>query len=113
VRIRSVLEEYEAKLEPPPTSPYPEARGKAEWKVYSNGTRQAKASASRLDLPDGAVVELVTANRRIASLTVEGGMARYRRESERGEDAPLVEVGQVLEVVYGGQVILAGRFYAE
>lgn len=113
MRIRNVIEEYEAKLEPTLTSPYPAAQGKAEWKVYSNGTRQGKVSVSKLGLADGAVLELVIENRQIAQLTVQRGTTRYRRETERGESVPLVELGQVLEVSYVGQVILAGKFYAE
>jgi hypothetical protein len=113
LRIRNVHQEYEAKLEPTATSPYPAARGKAEWKVYGDGTRQAKVQVSRLDMPDGTVLELLVENRRIALLTIQGGMARYKREAERGEGVPPVELDQVLQVIHHGQVILAGRFYAE
>lgn len=113
MRIRNVLQEYEARLTPSPDSRYPAARGKAEWKVYGDGTRQCKVSISKLDLPDGVVLELVVDQRRMTQLTVQRGTARYRRETERGEGVPEVKLDQVLQVVHAGQVILEGRFYSE
>ncbi len=113
MRIRNVLQEYEAKLAPTPKSLCPAAQGKAEWKVYDDGTRKGKVSVSKLGLPDGAVLELIVENRRIAQLTVQRGTVRYRRETERGEDVPVVELDQVLHIIYAGQVLLEGRFYAE
>lgn len=91
MRLRSVLQEFEAHLAPTPTGPQAKARGKAEWKAYENGTRQCKVSLSRLDLADGTILELVVAGRRITNLVVQKGAARYRRESERGEGVPVVE----------------------
>jgi hypothetical protein len=113
VRIRNVLQEFEVHLAPPPASRQSRTRGKAEWKTYANGTRQCKVSLSRLDLTDGTVLELAVEGRRIAQLVVQQGAARYRRESERGEDVPVVEEDQVLRVLSSGQVILEGRFVSE
>ncbi len=113
MRIRNVSQEYEAKLEPSPTGLRAAARGKAEWKRYADGSRQCKLSASNLDLPDGATLGLLVDNRSIAQLTVQHGTVRYRMETERGESVPVVELGQVLRVVYLGQIILEGQFYAE
>jgi hypothetical protein len=113
MRIRNVVQEYEVRLEPLPAGPNSKARGKGEWKVYSDGTRQCKVSLSRLNLPNGAALELAVDGRRIAQLTVQGGMARFRRETEKGEGVPRVELDQVLQVMSSGQVILEGRFYEE
>ncbi|MBC7877597.1 MAG: hypothetical protein H7Y59_10540 [Anaerolineales bacterium] len=113
MRIRNVLQEYEAKLEPPPESPFPSSRAKAEWKVYENGTRQCKVSVSKLDLPDGTILELILEDRRIAKLTVQNSIARYKQESELGQIVPVVGVNQILQVMYDGKVILAGRLYSE
>jgi hypothetical protein len=113
MRIRNVLEEYEAMLEPLPASPYQSARGKAEWKTYGDGTRQCKVKASGLKLPDGATLELFVDDRRIAKVTVLNGMAQFRRETERGEVVPSVKPDQILQVQYVGQVVLAGQFYEE
>mgnify|MGYP003431845085 CR=1 len=65
LRIRKVLQEFEASLTPTSGSLQTKARGKAEWKTCENGTRQCKLSLSRLDLADGAMLELVVAGRRI------------------------------------------------
>ncbi len=111
MRIRNVLEELEAHLAP--ANLQPRARGKAEWKVYENGTRQCKVSLSGLNLADGTMLELAVDGRRIGQLVVQHGAARYRRESERGEGVPAVEENQLLQVIASGQVILEGRFVAE
>jgi len=115
MRIRSVLEEYEAQLKPTQfAAPAAEsARGKGEWKVYGNGTRQCKVSINGLNLAHGAVIQLAVSGHQFAELLVGGGRARYRRESERGEAVPEVEPKQILQVSYAGQVILEGEFYSE
>jgi hypothetical protein len=113
MRVRSVRQELEAHLTPTPASRQVRARGKAEWKVYEDGTRQGRVSLSRLDLADGAMIEIIVAGHRIVELAVQHGLARYRRESERGEAVPVVEAGQILQVIDSGQVILEGRFVAE
>ena len=113
MRIRNVVQEFEVKLEPPVDSPQTLARGKGEWKLYENGTRQCKVSVTKLGLADGAVLDLVVNDRRIARLVVQQGIVRYRQESEKGESVPLVDVNQLVQVVNSGDVILEGRFYAE
>lgn len=113
MRIRNVLQEYEAKLEPPPASSFPTSRGKAEWKVYDNGTRQCKVSISKLILADNTLVELILENRRIAKITTQNGIVRYKQESELGQIVPVVGLNQILQLIYDGQVIVEGRFYSE
>lgn len=113
MRIRNVVQEFEVKLEPPPTSPQALARGKGEWKVYENGTRQCKLSVTKLSLKDGTMLDLVVSDRRIARLVVQQGIVRYRQESEKGESVPTVEENQLVQVVSSGQVILEGHFYSE
>jgi hypothetical protein len=116
VRIRSVRHELEAKLAPVPGSESITAGttyAKAEWKVYGDGTRRCKLTVSRLDLPDGAVIELGVDGRQIDIIAVQGRRARFERESERGEIVPDVSAGQMLQVSYAGEVLLAGAFYEE
>jgi hypothetical protein len=115
VRIRNVVQEFEVQLAPTEaaTAAAGTARGKAEWKVYGNGTRQCKFWISGLNLSDGAVLQLAVSGRQFAELRVRGGRARYRRESERGEAVPDVEPKQRLQVSYAGRVILEGEFYSE
>jgi hypothetical protein len=116
VRIRSVLQEYEAQLKPTSAgaaTPAHAAHGKAEWKAYGDGTRKCKVWVSRLNLPEGAVLELAVNGQLMDRIVVRQGAARYKRESDRGEAVPVVEVSQVLQVCYMGQVILEGEFYLE
>jgi len=113
MRIRNVQQEYEVQLRPSPGGAFPSARGKGEWKVYADGTRQCKLSVSGLDALNGAFIELSVEQRRITHLTVEHGSARYRRETERGEGVPAVALGERLKVIYLGQVVLEGQFYEE
>lgn len=116
MRIRNVLQEYEAKLrsvQGAASAAADSAVGKAEWKVYADGTRQCKVRVSGLSLSDGAVLQLAVSGQPIAEMLVRGGRARYRRESERGEAVPSVELNHVLQVSYAGFVILEGSFYLE
>jgi hypothetical protein len=115
VRVRSVLQEFEVQLQPTAAalSVAGSARGKGEWKIYGNGTRQCKVWISGLNLSDGAVLQLAVSGHQFIELLVRGGRARYRRESERGEVGPEVESKQKLQVSYAGQVILEGEFYPE
>jgi hypothetical protein len=108
--------EYEAKLMPTTGGAPITAKtdfAKAEWKTYGNGDRRFKVIVSKLNLPDGAAVELGVDGRQIDNMVVQGGRTRYERESDRNEVVPPVEAGQVLQVSYAGDVILEGRFYAE
>lgn len=113
MRIRNVLQEFEVKLEPISGSSFQNARGKGEWKTYEGGMRQCKVSVSKLNLPDGTILELILENQRIAKLTIENGIARYKQESELGQIVPNVSVGQTLHVIYQETVILQGKFYKE
>jgi hypothetical protein len=116
MRVRSVLEEYEAKLRPTDDGGSTTARsahGKGEWKVYAGGARQCKVWVSGLDLSEGAVLQLVVSGQPMAEMLVRGGRARFRRESERGESVPGVAAKQILQVYYAGEAILEGEFYSE
>jgi hypothetical protein len=112
MRIRSVHEELEVKLEST-TNLSKGAQGKGEWKVYSDGSRLCKVSISNLNLPDGSKLELVVEDRHIAHLEVHQGLVRFRRETEEGESVPRVEAKENLQVLFAGQAILEGRFYSE
>jgi hypothetical protein len=115
MRIRSVQEEFEVKLHPLTTAnpAVVAARGKGEWKTYADYSRQCKLSISNLKLPDGTELQVTVNGRIIGEMTVERGNARFRRETERGEFVPHVQIGQVLQVVWGDTAILEGTFYAE
>jgi hypothetical protein len=115
-RIRNVTQEYEAQLQPTPigaTIVARSAQGKGEWKLYRDGTSQCKVWVSGLKLSDGAVLQLAVSGKQMAEILVQHGRARYQRQSERGEAVSDVAVDQMLQVSYGGEVILQGEFYEE
>lgn len=115
MRIRNVLQEYEAQLRPTEVGAMTvrSASGKAEWKTYENGTCQCRVRISGLNLSEGAVIQLAVRGEALAEILVREGKARYRRESERGEAVPEVASHQVLQVSYAGQIILQGEFREE
>jgi hypothetical protein len=112
MRIRSVIEEFEVKLQAS-IAEASTARGKGEWKVYEDGSRQCKVSVNNLKLPEGTQLQLTVNGRVITTLTVERGNARFRRETEKGELVPHVRANEILQILLDGKVILEGSFYAE
>lgn len=115
-RTRNVQQEYEAQLQPTQIgadATARAARGKGEWKVYADGTRQCKVRISGLKLSDGAVLQLGVSGAQFAEIMVQQGKARYKRQSERGEAVSDVAPKELLQVSYAGQIILEGEFYAE
>lgn len=115
MRKRSVVEEYEVILRPNAVelSGNSSARGKGEWKVYGDGSRQCKVSINNLKLPEETQLQLTVNGRVIATLTVQRGSARFRRETEKGELVPYVQANEVLQILLDGKLILEGSFYAE
>jgi hypothetical protein len=112
MRFRSVLEEFEVKLQAL-TAEASAARGKGEWKVYEDGSRQCKVSLTDLELPDGTGLQLTVNGRIIADVTVGRGSVRFRRETEKGESVPHVRANEVLQILLDGRAILEGSFYSE
>jgi hypothetical protein len=113
MRIRTVLQEWEAQLEPIPSSPFQKARAKAEWKIYGDGSRKCKLFISNLGLPDDTLIDIHVNGRLIAQTKLEKGSARFRRETEQGEQVSEVNVKDVMQILNAGRVFLEGRFYEE
>jgi hypothetical protein len=112
MRFRSVLEEFEVKLRPL-TAEASAARGKGEWKLYGDHSRQCKLSVTGLNLPDGTELQLTVSGRVIAEVPVDRGSIRLRRETEKGEFVSHVRADEVLQVLLSGKAILEGTFYTE
>lgn len=110
-RIRNVLQEFEAHLQP--VSPESKARGKSEWKKYADQARRLKVKASGLNLPEGTPLFIMIDGQQIGEMVVKGHLARFERDSEKGEIVPTVGLRQVVEIKVGVRVILAGRYEAE
>lgn len=113
MRIRTVLQEREARLEPVPSSPFQKARGKAEWKIYGDGFRKCKLSVSNLNLADRTPIEIHINDRLIAEVPLENGKIRFHRDTEKGENVPAVAVNDLIRILNGGRIFLEGFFYAE
>jgi hypothetical protein len=113
MRIRNVLEEFEARLFPTAASPSAKAEGKGEWKVYSGGERQCKVKVLNLNLANGMVLHIAIDGETVGEMVVEGNNARFKRESDQSEHVPMVSAGQVLQVLHDEHVILQGNFYSE
>lgn len=111
-RMRTVLQEFEAQLQPADRA-YPNARGKAEWKRYGDQSLRLKVKASGLNLPEGPSLEITMDGQKIGEMVIEGNRARFERDSEKGEVVPAVHADQVIQVYFGSQLLLTGKFYAE
>jgi hypothetical protein len=112
MRIRNVLQEHEAQLTPVEKE-YAKARGKSEWKRYGDESRRLKVSVSGVNLPDGTTLEISIDGRQIGEMIVQRKIARFERETEKGENVAPVGVDQVLQVSLKGKVIMEGKYYAE
>ncbi len=110
-RIRNVLQEFEAHLQPVP--PESKTRGKSEWKKYTDQSQRLKVKTSGLNLPEGTPLEIMIDGQKIGEMTLQGKLARFERDSEKGEYVPQVEADQVLQVLFRGEVIAQGKYYAE
>lgn len=113
MRIRNVKKELEAHLSPPPNGTDPSARGKAEWKEYQDGSRRIKISITGVGQDDGTLMDVVMDGRLIDQIPLERGKARFRRESERGEQVPTPAAGQLLQIGCVGRILLEGSFVEE
>ena len=65
--IRRVLHELEARLSPPPGAGGP-STGKLEFKRYGDGGQRMKIACKKLEVPDGAALELRCGDRIVAVL---------------------------------------------
>jgi hypothetical protein len=112
-RIRTVTQEYEAQLTPTGSGIGSHARGQSEWKRYKDDTRKFKVSVSGLEVPDGTVLDIALDGWKIGEMTIQRGISRLCRETEKGTYAPPVGADQELQILLGGKLILQGKFYEE
>lgn len=109
--FRRIIEDYEARLEPATVSTYTQrVQGKVERELFGNGDEELNLRFRHLDLPDGAVVEVVLGTRMLGSISITGGRGKLVLRKKDGCDVPTVVVGEVVEVRYLGEPLLRGRF---
>ena len=108
-RIRTVLEELEARLRPPASAGRSTAVGKSERKRYGDHEERLKVRAHRLPVADGTVVEVVISGTVVAELTAQRGDVRLDFSSKERQ-VPAVSKGDSVELRVGGQPLLAGSY---
>ena len=111
MRIRHVLQEYEAHLRP--TQPNGAIQGKSEWKQYGDGTYRFKISIRNIPLPDNSQIEVILDETQIATLRVINKKAKLDTEDSMSIGIPNVKAGQVVRIKAGKSVLAEGQYVEE
>ena len=111
MRIRSVLQEFEAHLQP--VQPGSKVRGKSEWKHYEDGTYRFKLSIVHIPLTDGTEIDLWRDGSWLMRIPVQGGKARLAMENDSGSGIPAIQAGQIVQVRHGEVILAEGRYETE
>ena len=112
--IRRVLEELEAHLKPVAQAvSSATSKGKLEFKRYGDGRQRMKIKCKRLDLAEGARLELVSGDTVIAVLEVRQGRAEIDEERGESDDAPPLAAGDTVTLCHQGTPLLSGRLYLD
>ena len=106
--MRRIIEDYEAKLRPPVGRRA--GRGKAEWERYGDGNEEFHARFRKLDLPDGASVEVRLDGALLGKTMISKGTGSLKFRTESGDRVPKAVAGQVAEIVHDGVIVLEGTF---
>ena len=105
--IRNVLHELEARLSPPAGDGGPSS-GKLEFKRYGDGRHRMKITCRKLDVPDGAALELRCGDRVIAVLVAQSGRTKLDEERPASEEAPPLAAGEEVTLRHEGVALLSG-----
>jgi hypothetical protein len=112
--IRRVLEELEARLEPASqAASHGASKGKLEFKRYGDGRQRMKISCKKLDLPEGAELQLVSGDTIVAVLEARKGRAEIDEERDGSEETPPLAAGDVVRLCHQGVPLLSGRLYLD
>lgn len=112
--IRRVLEELEAHLEPSPqAASRGGGKGKLEFKRYGDGGQRMKIAYKALDVPDGAVLELLCGDTITAVLTARSGRAKLDEERPASEETPPLAPGDLVALCHEGSPVLSGQLYLD
>lgn len=105
--MKRIIEDYEAKLHSPLDGA---GSGKAEWERYGDEEVRISVRFRKVDVADGATIEVCFDGVTIGSAVAEKGRGRLEIESAGGVMVPHGVDGQRVELVHGGRVLLSGTF---
>ena len=111
MRIRTVLQEFEAHFHP--VQPGSNLRGKSEWKQYGDGTYRFKFYLVNIPLADGSHIDLWRDGSWLMRVKVQNKKARVEIENDSGSGVPATKAGQVLQIKFGEMVLAEGKYEAE
>ncbi len=86
------------------------ACGKAERKWYGDGSERLKLHVRDLGVPDGSQVSVTIASRQVTTLAIHGGRLEFNVESSLGLTVPDAQIGEILAIEYGGEILVSGEF---
>lgn len=111
MRIRKVLEEFEAHFRP--VQPGSTIHGKSEWKHYGDGSYRIKISIRNIPLLDSAKIDLWLDGELMMQLSVQNQKARVDIENYGGIGIPTIKAGQVLQIRSGQDILAEGKYEVE
>ena len=109
--IRTIVEDYEAKLVPAqPPRGGEGARGKAEWERYGNDQEELSVRVRNVELPDETSLDVFLSGGLVGCITLNSGRGLLKIESRKGEGVPHVTEGNTLTVSLESAAVLEGTF---
>jgi hypothetical protein len=115
MKLRRIVEDYEARLTPAADagSAFARAAGKCEHERFEDGDLDFELSVRGIDLPDGITLHIDVDGSPAAFALVERGVCRLKRRRTRGESIPDVRDGTTIEIRLDSRVVLRGVFTAD
>ena len=102
--------ELEAKLQPINGHP---GWGEIELSEYSDGSIKMEVEYKGATITDGDTMDVVIGGENVAYATVTNGQVHEDMTSASGIDLPKVLVGDVVELVHGGETVARGTFHPD
>ncbi len=111
MKIRRIIEDYEAKLTPADvTRVGRQAKGKAEWEAYSNGEEEFSLRLRNIELEDGTMLDVYLSGRHIGRITIDRSHGEMKIESGNGRAVPRAQDADKILVALQGSELLVGIF---
>lgn len=113
-KVKTIVEDYEAKLEPTNANSYATSGGgKIERELYGDGNAELDLKFRATQIPNGSTVSLVINSQKIGDIQTYKGGGFFKIETITGATVPQVRVGDRVEVVFENEPILSGVFYKD